>query len=261
MYTIREYRFAESAEEAAALLQKSPANCVLAGGTWLRMGRKAIGTAIDLTRLGLDTITEREEEITIGAAVTLRQLETSPLLQTAFGGVLPQCVAPIVGVQFRNMATVGAGVYSKYGFSDLLTALLALDCEVELLPGGRVPLTEFLAAPPAAGRLLTAIHLRRDGRVACCRSQRRTATDFAVLTVAVSRTVAGEYTVSVGARPAVACRSEKAAAAMCSDGPAAAGKAAAEELRFEDNQRGSAAYRRILCEVLVSRALAELEGL
>lgn len=261
MYTIREYRFAKSAAEAAELLQKSRSNAVLAGGTWLRMSHRAIGTAIDLGHLGLDTIRVAEESITLGAAVTLRTLEVHPLLQTEFGGVLPQSVSHIVGVQFRNMATVGASVASKYGFSDLLCALLALDCEVELALGGRIALADFLQTPPLTRDLLTAVHIRRDGRTACYLTQRRTATDFAVLSVTASRTPAGDYALSVGARPAVAVRSRAAALAMQrGQGAGAAALAAAEELRFGTNQRGSAEYRRILCEVLSRRALTELEA-
>lgn len=260
LYTIQEYRFAKSIEEAAGLLQKGRTNRVLAGGTWLRMGNEAIGTAIDLGRLGLDTVTENEETVTIGAAVTLRTLETSPVLQGLFGGVLPQCVAPIVGVQFRNLATVGAGVYSKYGFSDLLTALLALESQVELAQGGRLPLEEFLQSPPAPGDLLVNLHIRKDGRTAAFCTQRRTHTDFAVLSVCAARTPAGEYTVSVGARPAVARRSPAAAEAMKAGGAESAGRAAASELPFGTNQRGSAEYRKILCEVLTTRAFKELEG-
>lgn len=258
MYTIQEYRFADSVEEAARLLRQSRANTVIGGGTWLRMAHPAIGTAIDLSRLGLETITADDEEITIGGMASLRALETSPLLREEFGGVLPQCVSHIVGVQFRNMATVGASVFSKYGFSDLITALLALDCEVTLAEGGRMPLPDFLGAPYSRD-ILTSIHIRRDGRRAAYATQRNTQTDFGILNVCAAKTPAGDYTVSVGARPGVAARSRKAAEAMKAAGAKAAGQAAAEELTFRDNLRGSAQYRKILAEVLVCRALTELE--
>ena len=55
MRVIREYKRAESLEEAWQLNQKK-SNRVLGGMVWLKMGKMQIGTAIDLSSLGLDTI-------------------------------------------------------------------------------------------------------------------------------------------------------------------------------------------------------------
>ena len=55
MMTIREYKRAESLEEAWQLNQKRP-NRVLGGMIWLKMENINVGTAIDLSGLGLDTI-------------------------------------------------------------------------------------------------------------------------------------------------------------------------------------------------------------
>ena len=74
MMTIREYKRAESLEEAWQLNQKRP-NRVLGGMIWLKMENINVGTAIDLSGLGLDTIEETDEGFSIGAMVTLRQLE------------------------------------------------------------------------------------------------------------------------------------------------------------------------------------------
>lgn len=257
MYTIKNYHFAESVEEAAALLQKSRANTVLGGGTWLRLGERNIATGIDLSRLELDRITETAEEITLGAMVSLRALEKSTLLQTQFGGALAGCVRHIVGVQFRGLATVGASVASRYGFSDVITTLLALDAEVELCPGGRVPLAEYLRQPPAR-QLLVAVHIKKDGCTAVHTSHRLTETDFPVLAVAAARCADGSYRISVGARPGVAQRCPQAEEAARLHGAEAACNAAAEALHFGSNTRGSAEYRKVLARVLVARALTAL---
>ena len=58
MMTIREYKRAESLEEAWQLNQKK-ANRVLGGMIWLKMENINVGTAIDLSGLGLDTIRDR----------------------------------------------------------------------------------------------------------------------------------------------------------------------------------------------------------
>ena len=71
MMTIREYKRAETLEEAWQLNQKK-ANRVLGGMIWLKMENINVGTAIDLSGLGLDAIEETEDSFSIGAMVTLR---------------------------------------------------------------------------------------------------------------------------------------------------------------------------------------------
>ena len=73
MMTIREYKRVESLEEAWELNQKK-ANRVIGGMIWLKMSRGNVGTAIDISGLGLDQIEETEDAFEIGAMVTLRQL-------------------------------------------------------------------------------------------------------------------------------------------------------------------------------------------
>ena len=78
MMTIREYKRVESLEEAWELNQKK-ANRVIGGMIWLKMSRGNVGTAIDISGLGLDQIEETEDAFEIGAMVTLRQLEEHPV--------------------------------------------------------------------------------------------------------------------------------------------------------------------------------------
>lgn len=258
MASIQKYCFAESLEEAAQLLEKSPRNVILAGSMWLRLGNKSIATAVDLSRLDLNRIEVTDGEITIGAMTTLRQLETDPCLRGEFGGVVSACVGNIVGVQFRNQATAGASVYGRYGFSDLITALLALDAEVTLYRSGRMPLQDFLNRPPKRD-ILTHIHLRRDGRRAVYRSIRRTQTDFAMLNLCLSADAEGGYAVSVGARPNVAVRCAEAERLLRA-GDAEAAEKAVSGLKYGSNMRASAQYRSDMAAVLLRRALAALEG-
>ena len=146
MRVIREYKRAESLEEAWQLNQKK-SNRVLGGMVWLKMGKMQIGTAIDLSGLGLGAIEETEEEFRIGCMVTLRDLELDPGLHTYTDGAVRESVRHIVGVQFRNLATVGGSIYGRYGFSDVLTMFLAMDSYVELYKGGVIPLKEYAKMP------------------------------------------------------------------------------------------------------------------
>ena len=146
MMTIREYKRAESLEEAWQLNQKRQ-NRVLGGMIWLKMENINVGTAIDLSGLGLDMIDETDDSFSIGAMVTLRQLEEHPGLAAYTHGSVKEALRHIVGVQLRNLATVGGSIYSRFGFSDVLTLFLAMDCSVELYKGGIVSLQEYAERP------------------------------------------------------------------------------------------------------------------
>ena len=99
MMTIREYKRVESLEEAWELNQKK-ANRVIGGMIWLKMSRGNVGTAIDISGLGLDQIEETEDAFEIGAMVTLRQLEEHPGLAAYTDGAMRESVRHIVGVQY-----------------------------------------------------------------------------------------------------------------------------------------------------------------
>src|SRR5690554_3249021 len=131
MFTIDKYIVAESLEQAYEL-NKSKRNVIIGGMLWLRMGRKKINTAIDLSMSGLNTIEEDYDSYKIGCMCTLRDLETHQGLNESFNNIFQYTLKHIVGVQMRNLATIGGSIYSRFGFSDILTALLSLDCYVEL---------------------------------------------------------------------------------------------------------------------------------
>lgn len=260
MITIQNYVRAESLEQAYELNQKKSAR-ILGGMLWLKMAKNTVGTAVDLSGLGLDTIEETGEGFSIGAMVTLRQLEQHPGLNACTGGAFAKALAPIVGVQFRNMATVGGSVWSRFGFSDVLTLLLALDTTVELYKGGLVPLETF-AAMPYDRDLLMRVHIRKTpGRVAyeAMRIQR---TDLPVLTCAVSDM--GGVRAVIGARPGkpVVLRDEKGllAGGISEESAAAFAADVAARVPMGANSRGSAAYRTHLAEVLTRRCVLGLGG-
>ena len=260
MITIQNYVRAESLEQAYELNQKKSAR-ILGGMLWLKMAKNTVGTAVDLSGLGLDTIEETGEGFSIGAMVTLRQLEQHPGLNACTGGAFAKALAPIVGVQFRNMATVGGSVWSRFGFSDVLTLLLALDTTVELYKGGLV-LLETFAAMPYDRDLLMRVHIRKTpGRVAyeAMRIQR---TDLPVLTCAVSDM--GGVRAVIGARPGkpVVLRDEKGLLAVGVSKESAAAFAAdvAARVPMGANSRGNAAYRTHLAEVLTRRCVLGLGG-
>ena len=136
MYIASSYVRAESLDEAWELNQKRN-NKIMGGNCWLRMGKNNnINTIISLSKLGLDKIEENDDEFRIGCMVTLRQLEVHDGFNQYTGGCVKEALRHIVGVQFRNLATVGGSIFGRYGFSDVLTLLIGLDSYVELYKEG-----------------------------------------------------------------------------------------------------------------------------
>lgn len=261
MLTIKEYVKAESLEQAYELNQKK-SNRLIGGMMWLRLGKGNVNKAIDISGLGLDQIEETEEEFSIGAMTTLRQLEMHPGLEAYTKGAVKESVRHIVGVQFRNLATVGGSIYGRYGFSDVLTMFLAMDSYVELYKGGILPLREYAVKKQDRDILVRVIVKKKPLQTAYL-SRRNTKTDFPVLTCAVS-CVDGEWRAVVGARPhrAMVIPDEEH---LLSEKPEQE-----EILRFAafvrekittgSNMRGSAEYRRLLAETLVKRACMQIGG-
>ncbi len=201
MMTIREYARPATLEEAWQLNQKKP-NRVLGGMLWLKMEKINVGTAIDLSALGLDTIEETDTEILIGAMATLRNLETNAALNAYTAGLCGRLCATLSACSSRNCATVGGSIYGRFGFSDVLTLFLALDCEVELYKAGRMPLAQF-AAMPYDRDILTRICLRKTPglRVQYQSVRARPRPISPILTCAAARTAQGQYRFAIGARP------------------------------------------------------------
>ena len=250
MITIQKYVRAQTLEEAWQLNQNKRSR-ILGGMLWLRLGKGSVGTAIDLCDLGLDQIEETEEAFSIGAMATLRDIEMHKGLNAYSGNAVANAVKDIVGVQFRNMASVGGSIWGRFGFSDVLTVFLAMDCYVELYKGGIVPLEQF-AAMKKDNDILVRLIVKKTPCKVVYSSMRNQRTDFPVLACAVAH-MNGQYRASIGARPARAMllRSEQA------EGFA---DFVAEHTPTEGNLRGSAAYRTHLIRVLVERSVKELGG-
>ena len=252
MITIREYVRPASLEEAWTLNQKRTSR-VIGGMLWLKMQNAAVGTAIDLSGLGLDKIEETPEGFTVGAMVSLRALETHAGLNEYTNGAMREALRHIVGVQFRNTATLGGSVYGRFGFSDVLTVLLVLNASVELYKGGIVPLAQF-AEMPFDRDILVRVYIPKENAAFFYQSVRPTKTDFPALTCAAARLADGAYRLAVGARPGRA----DVLTPQCALGELP--EIVSAQVTTGSNLRGSAAYRKHLIRVLVRRAVDELEG-
>lgn len=274
MFYYNQYVRAQSLDEAYELYQKKP-NFVLGGMLWLKMKNKTLGTAIDLFDLGLDQIDEDENEFRIGAYATLRQIETHEALNAYTHGAIAESVRHIVGVQFRNVATVGGSIWGRFGFSDVMTIFRALGAKVQLHKAGIMDLDEFAALPRTTRDVLVSVIVPKNAKGVVYLSQRNQSTDFPVLTCAVANR-SGRYVAVIGASPymaepvwdedgildgiADAKTDSNAALTDNSENNAKIDKFAeyvAEHIRFGSNIRAGAEYREIICRVLTRRAVTQ----
>ncbi len=274
MFYYNQYVRAQSLDEAYELYQKKP-NFVLGGMLWLKMKNKTLGTAIDLCDLGLDQIDEDENEFRIGAYATLRQIETHEALNAYTHGAIAESVRHIVGVQFRNVATVGGSIWGRFGFSDVMTIFRALGAKVQLHKAGIMDLDEFAALPRTTRDVLVSVIVPKNAKGIVYLSQRNQSTDFPVLTCAVANR-SGRYVAVIGASPYMAepVWDEDGILDGITGAETAGNKAltensennekiekfaeyVAEHIRFGSNIRAGAEYREMICKVLTRRAVTQ----
>ena len=264
MLKFKQYYRVKSLEEAYERNQKK-SNVVLGGMLWLKLQRRTVGGVIDLSDLGLDQITETEDTFTIGAMVSLRDLEQHAGLRAYLGEALHESLRHIVGVQFRNVATVGGSIFGRFGFSDVLTLFLALDAKVKFYHAGELSLAVYASGATLDKELkndiLEAVILPKKVEAVAYRSVRNSETDFPVLTCCAAK-VDGVYRVSVGARPMRAVYTSDLNGILnegiTPETAAAFGAWVSEQVTTGSNVRASADYRKKMIAVLTKRNMIEL---
>jgi aerobic carbon-monoxide dehydrogenase medium subunit len=269
-----------SVEEATDLLERHGDDAIpYSGGTELLLLMK-LGFA-DYTHLvdvkGIDELRRLDVEdgaLSIGAAVTHRELEVSPLVRGQWPA-LAEMERDVANVRVRTSGTLGGNLCFSDPHSDPATFLLAADAQVVCQRGGgtprSLPLRDFLRGPfqtalqpgellvsvrlpcPPAGAAMAhrklAFHERPAATVSClARLEGRR--------VAEARVAVG----SVGVVPVRAVRAEQLLTGIeVGDDRAleSAGEAAAAEAEPVEDANGSIEYKRNLVHVLVKRCFAE----
>lgn len=262
MFSFKNYLAASSLNEAYDELLKNKKNIILGGTSYLRMGNVSYNTAIDLTNLSLNYIKEDENFVHIGAMTTFRDLEVNEITNIFFDGILKKCVRDIIGVQFRTNVTVGATVFSKYGFSDLIPTLLAMNAIVVLYKAGEISLEEYLKETKLTRDILVEVKISKKQAKGSFQSIRKSKTDYAITNVCVTK-IENKFRVAIGVRPGRAVLAYKAMEILNNNEISEkiideAISSLSSEITYGSNMRGTKEYREAVSKILVKRAIEEV---
>ncbi len=201
---LENYKKVTSIEEAYSLLEKEK-NIILGGGAWLKLGNSKKDTGIDLEKLELNEIRVMDSAVHIGAMTTLYQLETSQELKDIFNGIISESASKIMGVQVRNIATIGGTVCGKYGFSDLITPLLAVGAILHFYKEGKLSLEDFLTRKGKHKDILLEVIIPKGNGRGNVEIFKKTSIDFSLINLAVVQVKGSDdLRIAIGARPSVA---------------------------------------------------------
>ena len=278
-----DYRAPRSLYEALTILQEygDEARAIAGGTALVTMMRQRLvhpGCLVSLRDVeGLGRIEARNGAVRLGALVTHREAETSPLLQERLP-VLSETFRRVGTIRIRHMATIGGALAHADPNQDPPVTLMALGARVELRRAGgqrELPLGEFFrdyyesALEP--GELVTAVTvplLPAASGTSFIKFLPRTADDYATVAVAAAVTLESdgercrEARIALGSVATTPLRGRAAEAllpgARLDDGLVkAVGEAAKREVDPLDDHRGSAAYKREMTAVMVGRALTQ----
>lgn len=278
-----EYLEPTSLSEACRMLAERPGQArLIAGGTDLLLqmegGKYLLERVISTARIpGLDAITWDEQQgLTIGAQVTLRQIELHPVVQSRYPA-LQRGAAEVGSVQIRNLGTLAGNVCNASPSADTSPALLALDAVVRITGanGSReLPISEFWTGPGRTAlspdELLSAIHLPvpdANARTFYYKLAVRKAMDLAMVGVAISLVPQnGGFSnarIALGAVGPVVLRAKEAEQAITGGTITPERIAEAAQLAMAasqpiSDQRASAEYRREMVATLTRRGLQQL---
>jgi carbon-monoxide dehydrogenase medium subunit len=215
--------------------------------------------------------------LTIGAATTLRRVETSPIVREKYPH-LASAAGEIGSVQIRNLGSFGGNICTATPSGDGLPSLVSLDATARVASarGERtVPLATFFTG--VRRTILEPDELLVDVKVAAplpnssgvyIKLDTRPQMDLAIVGVAVTLALAGDRetirqaAICLGAVAVTPIRVPEAEEILTGRAPtdavlAEAGAAAARAARPISDVRASADYRREQCDLMTRRAIRQ----
>lgn len=250
----------------------------IAGGTdvmvKIKEGKISPQYMISLRHLqGLDHIIYEKGELRIGAMVTHRMLELSPVIRKE-SPILIDAIENIGSVQIRNVATIGGNIVNAVPSADGAIPLITLGAEVRIIgpKGERAMALEDLFIGPGQtllkrGEILLEFVIPKlppHTGAAYWKHARRAAMELPILGVAVlislddDMKTCTEARIGLGVLAPTPMRAKNAEAILKGKKVddeilKKAGKAAAQECKARDSVRGKAWYRRDMVELFVQR--------
>jgi CO/xanthine dehydrogenase FAD-binding subunit len=110
----------------------APDSCPIAGGSDLSLQKStSFKKFVDITRLPLNTITEKDEFISIGATATFNELD-HPLASSIANGLVSSVASKVIDTPLRHQVTVGGNIIGRYWWSSLPVIFLALEGKMVL---------------------------------------------------------------------------------------------------------------------------------
>lgn len=252
---------------------------IVAGGTDLlnqiKHGEISPKCLISLSAVNSMQFINRENGLLrIGAATTLRSIETSAIIKSSFP-ILSEAAGQIGSVQIRNRGTIGGNLVNAAPSADLAAPLLALNARVTIMgPKGQheIPIQDLFLGPGAtsleADALLHEITVPigpTPVKAFYYKLGPRMGMDIATVGVALALTLAQDRTIesvaialgAVAPTPIRAPKTEQMlrGQAFSQELIETAAATAAEETSPISDQRASAHYRKEMVQVLVRRGL------
>ncbi len=271
------------AEACALLRQHGPDARIFAGGAQLTILMKQ-GLYQPKTLINIKKISELREitfdpvtGLTIGALVTHRDLETSPLVKDKFP-VLCDAEREVANIRVRNVGTIGGNLASGEALTDLSQIFIALDGKVKISrPAGTRDLlvedlfVDYYQTSLAEDEILTHVLVppmpSRFG-IAYIRYSSSSTVDKPSVGVCVCVTLEHGNEKVRSVRVVLGCvgptpvRARKAEALLAGTNITAesveqAGASASQECNPSSDLRGSEHYKRGIVRALVKRALIQ----
>ena len=272
-----------SLKEACDLLREHQGKIkIKAGGTDMivRLSHRAVKPdyLLSIKKIpGLDQISyDAETGLTIGALALLREVKINPDV-LAHAPMLARAAHATATVQIRNMGTVMGNVCNASPSADNIPTLVAMNAVIIAANGDgerEIPIDEFFLGPGRsalqADEIATAIRVPATAALTGTSYQKispRSKVDIAAVNIGAMLTLDGAkrcsaVRISMGAVGPTPLRGTKAEAYLvdkeiCEETLAEAGRLAAEDASPISDVRATREYRKLMVEVMTTRALKE----
>lgn len=258
---IEHYFRPKTVSEALQLMDKHQANA-----TWFGSGSKLNATptktvktvAISLSDMKLNQIEQVQGELHIGATCSLQSIIDHELTPDA----LKQAAAFVYSRHVRNQASIAGEIAAMQDEAVVVPALIALNAQLQLAGDLTAGIEEYLNSD--RGLILKVII--PDPKCACLtHTLRRSAAGHAVFTAAVAVDAAGNTIIALdgmntlGERQAKPIRLTDVEKLNLTE--EALEQAISKSIFPVEDIRGSVAYKRYICSIVISDLVAECKQL